>query len=460
MVYNIFVSKYIIRIQNKEVNKMRDVHVYSRKLKSGITYTYRFEIAAVDGKRQFETKGGFPTKAAAKEAGKKAQHDYETLGHIVNITDMSFADFLDEWLKSLTDLKPLTIQNYEKKIRLYIKPELGKYRLKAIENADLQRLITKLFNQRRSINTLSTIKGILASSLKYAVLMKYIAYTPFIDVRIPKNKEPEQGETIREPHIYIPKESMCKIFERFPERATNNSEDKTVPAFLPLLLGYRCGLRLGEAFGLTWEDIDLEKKEITIRRQVQWIQLGKAGYTGRGGDKRKNKEQKEQTLDEDDVGYWYFTKPKYNSVRIIDIDDEFVEILKRKKAQQEKDMDYYGDVYIRYYLSRDSSGNPFISMKPNDTPLNLLCVRGCGSYTSPRIMQHASRIIRTQIGIAEFDYHSLRHTHATELVNSGARPEYVKQRLGHRNIETTMNIYYHLTEDERKKESAKLNSMF
>lgn len=428
---------------------MHDVHVYQRKLKSGVMYTYRFEIAPVNGKRQFETKGGFPTKAAAKEAGKKAQHEYETLGHIVNITDMSFADFLDEWLKSLTDLKPLTIENYEKKIRLYIKPELGKFRLKAIQNADLQNLIINLYDAGRSVNTLSTVKGILAKSLKYAVIMKYIAYSPFMDVRIPKNRTPKT-ETAREPHIVVPKDMIAKIFERFPEGE---------PSFIPLMLGYRCGLRLGEAFGLTWEDIDLEKKEIAIRRQVQWIQLGKAGYTGRGGNKRKGFEERKNTPDEDDVGYWYFTKPKYNSVRIIDIDDEFVEILKREKSKQEKSVIYYDEHYTRYYLSKDSNGNPFISVKPNETPLNLLLVRQDGSYTSPRIMQHASRIIRTQIGIAEFDYHSLRHTHATELGKS-VTAKYLQERLGHKNIETTMNIYYHLTEDERKKESAKLNSMF
>ena len=456
MVYNIITNTELYTILNqKEVNKMRDVHVYQRKGKGGITYTYRFEIAAVEGKRKFETKGGFPTKAAAKEAGKKAQHDYETLGHIVNITDMSFADFLDEWLKSLTDLKPLTIQNYEKKIRLYIKPELGKYRLKAIENSDLQRLITNLYDAGRSVNTLSTVKGILAKSLKYAVIMKYIVYSPFMDVKIPKNRTPKT-ETVREPHIVIPKDMIAKIFERFPEGE---------PSFIPLMLGYRCGLRLGEAFGLTWEDIDLEKKEIAIRRQVQWMQLGKAGYTGRGGDKRKNAKQKKLTPDEDDVGYWYFTKPKYNSVRVIDIDDEFADILKRLKAHQDNKKtpsEYgYGEEYIKYYLSKDENGNPFISVKPNETPLNLLCVRDCGSYTSPRIMQHASRIIRTQIGIAEFDYHSLRHTHATELVDNEATPKYVQERLGHKNIETTMNIYYHLTEERRKQESAtKLNSMF
>lgn len=435
---------------------MHDVHVYQRKLKSGVMYTYRFEIAPVDGKRQFETKGGFPTKAAAKEAGKKAQHEYETLGHVVNVSDMSFADFLDEWLKSLTDLKPLTITNYEKKIRLYIKPILGKYRLKTIENADLQNLITSLYDEGRSVNTLSTIKGILAKSLKYAVIMKYIAYSPFMDVRIPKNRTPKT-ETVREPHIVIPKEMIVKIFKRFPEGE---------PAFIPLMLGYRCGLRLGEAFALTWDDIDLEKKEIAIRRQVQWMQLGKAGYTGRGGNKRKDSDALKAIPDEDDVGYWYFTKPKFNSVRVIDIDDEFVEILKRYKAIQEHNQnspgqygEQYGKQYKRYYLSKDSNGNPFISVKPNDTPLNLLLVRPDGSYTSPRIMQHASNIIRKQIGLAEFDYHSLRHTHATEIGNS-VTPKYLQERLGHKNIETTMNIYFHLTEEERKKESAKLNTMF
>jgi len=430
---------------------MRDVHVYQRKLKSGVMYTYRFEIAPVNGKRQFETKGGFPTKAAAKEAGKKAQQLYETMGHVVNITDMSFADFLDEWLSSLVNLKPLTIQNYEKKIRLYIKPELGKYRLKAIENADLQRLITNLYNDGRSINTLSTIKGILAKSLQYAVIMKYIVYSPFIDICIPTNMIPKNAKTKVEPHIEVEKEWMVKIFERFPEGQ---------PSFIPLMLGYRCGLRLGEVFGLTWDDVDLEKKEILIRRQVQWMQLGKPGYTGRGGNKRKDLATLRTTPDEDDVGYWYFTNPKYGSARTVDIDDELVEILKREKEKQEKSIVYYDEQYIRYYLSKDSNGNPFISVKPNDTPLHLLLVRPDGSYTSPRIMQHASNIIRKQIGLTEFDFHSLRHTHASALVNSGARAEYVKERLGHKNIETTMNIYYHMSEKERKKEAAKLNEMF
>ena len=49
-------------------------------------------------------------------------------------------------------------------------------------------------------------------------------------------------------------------------------------------------------------------------------------------------------------------------------------------------------------------------------------------------MQHVSHIARTELGFDKFDYHSLRHTHATMLAEKGASPKYVQYRLGHKNI--------------------------
>lgn len=60
-------------------------------------------------------------------------------------------------------------------------------------------------------------------------------------------------------------------------------------------------------------------------------------------------------------------------------------------------------------------------------------------------MQHVSHIARTELGFDKFDYHSLRHTHATMLAEKGASPKYVQYRLGHKNIQVTMQIYQHLT---------------
>ena len=55
-------------------------------------------------------------------------------------------------------------------------------------------------------------------------------------------------------------------------------------------------------------------------------------------------------------------------------------------------------------------------------------------------MQHVSHIARTELGFDKFDYHSLRHTHATMLAEKGASPKYVQYRLGHKNIQVTMEM--------------------
>ena len=78
--------------------------------------------------------------------------------------------------------------------------------------------------------------------------------------------------------------------------------------------------------------------------------------------------------------------------------------------------------------------------------LQFVFVRTDGSYINTRTMQYTSKIIREQLKIAHFDYHSLRHTHTTALLERGAPLKYVQKRLGHKNIDVTLNIYQHLTE--------------
>ena len=61
-------------------------------------------------------------------------------------------------------------------------------------------------------------------------------------------------------------------------------------------------------------------------------------------------------------------------------------------------------------------------------------------------MQYVSQVAMKELGMEKFDYHSLRHTHATMLAEKGASPKYVQHRLGHKNVQVTMQIYQHLTE--------------
>ena len=86
---------------------------------------------------------------------------------------------------------------------------------------------------------------------------------------------------------------------------------------------------------------------------------------------------------------------------------------------------------------------------------HLVMVRPDGSYINSRNMQYVSWVATRELGFEKFDYHSLRHTHATMLAERGSSPKYVQHRLGHKNIQVTMNIYLHLT-DKISEEGAKL----
>lgn len=215
---------------------MGEIIIKPRTLKSGkIVYEYAFEIASVDGKRK--TKSGFKTKREAREAGKLAQQAYENVGLPVEPSEMSVADFLDQWIEKDCKIycKDVTVKGYEKKIRLYIKPVLGEYRLRSITKEILQNFITDLFNKGFSKNTISSIRGILSKAFDYAVDNHYIITSPATKLITPKNLQPKQA-TRQKLHVYIPEEKMKEIFDRFPEGTS---------AYIPLMLGYHCVLRLG-----------------------------------------------------------------------------------------------------------------------------------------------------------------------------------------------------------------------
>ena len=75
-------------------------------------------------------------------------------------------------------------------------------------------------------------------------------------------------------------------------------------------------------------------------------------------------------------------------------------------------------------------------------------------------MQHASYVIHTELDFPEFDFHSLRHTHCTELLEAGFSPKAVQMRLGHKDIKTTLNIYEHITQSQEDKAAMILEDMY
>lgn len=431
---------------------MVDVTVRKRYRNKDVVYEYRFEIASVNGKRQWKTQSGFKSVTEARRAGKAALQAYENSGRVIEKDRISVADFMDRWLidDCMIDLMPNTVANYKKVIERYIKPKLGSYRLKSLTREILQSFILDMYDLGFSYNSLVSLKGVLTKSMNYAEDHHYINYSPAVRLKIPKNRRPVVP-TRSAPHHYIPPETMKKIFEKFSEGS---------PIYLPLRLAYECGLRLGEVYGLCWEDIDFNNKTISINRQVQWMQ-----------DKERDNLDKVQNngTAECGKGYWYFCPPKYKSYRQIEISDNLANMLFKEQAKQTRAKEYYNIYYTDYYVEQPLTfdAKPHnnqvsvnkISTQSEGFPVHLVLVRDNGTFISPRTTQHFSRIIKKEI-CPEFDFHSLRKTHASMLNEMGVDQKYIQTRLGHANIDMTINVYETTTDIMRARGRKAINMLF
>lgn len=112
------------------------------------------------------------------------------------------------------------------------------------------------------------------------------------------------------------------------------------------------------------------------------------------------------------------------SYRKISIGPSVIELLKKKCADQEVQRTRYG----KYYYDSD-----FVCTKENGEPV-----------TPNSIKYHADKI-QKDLGFP-FDFHSLRHTHATMLLENGANIKEIQARLGHSRISTTLDTYSHITQ--------------
>lgn len=399
---------------------MADVYYRNRGTKAKPNWQYRFEGAPVGGKRKEISKSGFKTKAEAVSAGTKAYNEYKSSGQIFRDSNLSYSDFLDYWIKEYCaiNLKSTTVEGYQKKIRLYIKPYLGMYKITALTPAALQSFINERFNEGFSRNTLSVIKGIISKSLNYAVTtMRLLQFNPMDCVKLPAPRAKSKVPTRKKERDIVTPEQLQLIFERFPEGH---------PAYLPLLLAYRCGMRLGEVFALTWADISFKEHKININKQVQMI---------------------------GETKLWTFTSPKYDSYRVIDMDATVAAALKRESERQRKAQNFYAEFYQWNYLDKDNQLN---SGSDESSVVRLVMVRENGTYITPRTMQHVGRVIHGKASgssnpISEnWDFHSLRHTHATMLLEAGVPLAVIQERLGHTNIDMTEHYTAHVTDSMRE----------
>lgn len=191
------------------------------------------------------------------------------------------------------------------------------------------------------------------------------------------------------------------IQKKFLEQAKGRSYENQYRFIL------QTGLRTGELIGLKWEDVDFTNRVLKIQRSMEYRHS---------------------------VGEWRIGEPKSKSgYRTIPLTDEAIRILKAQKEKNKKIkvIPIEWNEYI--FLSR--KGEP-VKNSTYDTMLFKICEKA---------------------EINKFSMHILRHTFATRCIEGGMMPKTLQKILGHSNIGITMNLYVHITEDEKQKEINKVS---
>ena len=355
--------------------------------KKGDTWYYYFDLAKVDGKRKkIERKGG-STKKEALTALRNAIAEYENAGTLKNDNDISYSDYLDYWMNNYVKIqcKRTTEALYKRYIEQHIKPILGLYKLKTLNPSILQDFLNKKSINGFSKNTVSSFYGLLSGSLKYAVYpMKYIKENPMTYVHMPRYDILHKKDSTELKIISLT--DFNKMIERFPVGSS---------FYIPLQIAFQTGLRASEVTGLTWDDIDFNNYTLEVNKIL--VKIGPE---------------------------WTFGTPKtQSSHRIINIGPSLVKILQDHKIYQDEMRIKYGHWY------RES---------------NFICPKENGENITTESLKYLSRVVNYELKI-NFNFHSLRHTHATMLIENGANMKDVQNRLGHSKLSTTMDTYAHVT---------------
>ena len=374
--------------------------------KRGVSYRIKVSCGYdINGKQMVQTKTWKPDEGmTAKQIEKEVQRQavlFEESCKIGQITaSVKFEAFAEQWFEEYAKLN-LRSSTYEKMKQLpkRVYPAIGHLRLDKITGRHIQQFINDLaLNGKNLINGNSLSRKTIVHHLNfisdvfgYAIKMDMLSDNPCRNVTVPK------GES-KEKEIYTIDE-LARIFKLL------DGDDVPIKFRAFFKLAVYSGFRRGELLGLEWKDVDWENNLISVRRT--------SNYTAERGT------------------YTDTTKTK-KSKRTLKFPDYVMNMLRELKEEQDKEQNELGNKWTctdRLFTQWD--GKPM----GNNSPY----------YWVKRFCKRNN--------LRFCDIHSLRHAHASILINAGVDVATVSADLGHSTPTTTLGKYTHEFQEAQAKTS-------
>ena len=399
----------------------------------------RVDLGWADGKRQRKTLYG-RTRRKVSDALTRALRAAQD-GTLLMDERQTVGQFLARWLSDVAKprVRPRTLDTYEAAITHHIVPLLGKRPLAKLTPQDCQTWIATLAEQGVPVGRIRYARVVLRNALHTAIRWRLVTQNVAALVDAPR------GVT-REIRPLTPEDA---------KRLIKTAADGPLEGFVGIALG--CGLRLGEALGLQWADVDLDTGTLRVRQQLQRS----------GGDTfarrplltertRLRKLLKEEQGDEQRLALQKAVREVRGALRALKTAVQLVEPKagrsKRTIALPAVTISALRSQRVRQLEARLAAGSEwqdqgFVFTTPVGTPLD-----------PSNINKHFKRLLKAA-GLPAIRIHDLRHSCATLLLAQGVDARTIMETLGHSQVSLTLNTYSHVLPALQRAAAAKLDAV-
>ena len=310
-------------------------------------------------------------------------------GLYIKPNKITLSEYVPKWYEThRRGLSPTTDRRYRDFINSHILPSLGNIELQKLTTIQVQEFINYMLENGNKCTIIA--KGLSAKSvrdciillkqaLKQAIVWGMLTRNSADGVRMPT-------VTRRDPQI---------LAEAQAEEVLDSL--KPTYGYIPALISYHTGMRLGEVIALPWDAVNLEATTIEVMQSY--------------------------TLDDED-GRPVIKEPKTKAGRrIVEVGTTLLKSLSdHRRAQLER---------------RIATGANW------HNELDLVCTQDNGAPISSRAIGHLFSRRARSLGY-NVTFHGLRHTHVSMLIKAGVPINTISVRVGHSTPSITQDIYAHL----------------
>ncbi|MBQ8624317.1 MAG: site-specific integrase [Oscillospiraceae bacterium] len=331
--------------------------------------------------------------------------------YVAGKADVNF--LFDRYISTKTELRSTTYSNYLYVWNHFVRDTFGKKKIRDVKYSDVLFFYNDLVtNKGLQINTLESINTVLKPTFQLAVRDDIIRKNPVdgayceIKKRNGGARKNRRALTVEQQRAFMEYVAQNPFFYHW------------YPLFM-FLLGTGC--RIGEAIGIRWDDVDMEKRVISVNHSLTYYQ--------RADDSFKCEFRVSQPKTEAGIRYIPMMQPVY-------------EALKSEYERQEEEGFCVENVDgMTNFIFTNRFGMPH-----NPAAVNRAIKRIVDAHNAEEEVA-AKKQKREPIMIPRFSCHIFRHTFASRFCENETNVKVIQEVMGHADVSTTMNIYAEVNQE-------------